>query len=36
VSDEPALISRAVLADQVKERLLEDILAGRYSASGWR
>jgi len=34
VSDEPALISRAVLADQVKERLLEDILAGRYPASG--
>jgi DNA-binding GntR family transcriptional regulator len=34
VSDEPALISRAVLADQVKDRLLEDILAGRYPSSG--
>lgn len=34
MSDEPALISRAVLADQVKDRLLEDILAGRYPSSG--
>ncbi|MCU0483323.1 MAG: GntR family transcriptional regulator [Chloroflexi bacterium] len=34
MSDEPALISRPVLADQVKDRLLQDILAGRYPANG--
>ncbi len=27
---QPELISRSVLADQVKDRLLQDILAGRY------
>jgi DNA-binding GntR family transcriptional regulator len=34
VSEDRAVISRAVLADQVKDRLLQDILAGRYSSSG--
>jgi len=30
VTAQPELISRSVLADQVKDRLLQDILAGRY------
>lgn len=34
MSDYSAPVSRTVLADQVKDRLLEDILAGRYPANG--
>ena len=33
MTDRKTIISRAVLADQIKDRLLEDILAGRYPSN---